>query len=43
VTLATVYLAAGLVLNAKREFEAVVQLAPHDGTISAFLKRAVKS
>jgi Flp pilus assembly protein TadD len=43
VTLATVYLAAGLALNAKRELEAAAQLAPQDGTIQAMLKRVGKS
>jgi curved DNA-binding protein CbpA len=41
-TLANVYLAAGLTLNARRELEAAAQLAPHDGTIQAMLKRVGK-
>jgi len=43
VTLANVYLAAGLALNARRELETAAQLAPHDGTIQALLKRVGKS
>ena len=43
VTLANVYLAAGLALNARRELETAAQLAPHDGTIQAMLKRVGKS
>ena len=39
VALANVYLAAGLGLNARRELEAAAQLAPHDGTIEAMIKR----
>jgi curved DNA-binding protein CbpA len=39
VTLASVYLAAGLTLNARRELETAAQLAPHDGTIPEMLKR----
>jgi curved DNA-binding protein CbpA len=42
VTLAGVYLAAGLALNARRELETAAQHAPHDGTIQAMLKRASK-
>ena len=42
-TLASVYLAAGLALNARRELETAAQLAPHDGTIQALLKRVGKS
>jgi predicted Zn-dependent protease len=42
VTLAGVYLAAGLALNARRELETAAQQAPHDGTIQAMLKRASK-
>jgi curved DNA-binding protein CbpA len=38
-TLANVYLAAGLALNARRELETAAQLAPHDGTIQAMLRR----
>jgi Flp pilus assembly protein TadD len=43
VTLATVYQAAGLELNARRELETATQLAPHDDTIRAMLKGAGKS
>jgi curved DNA-binding protein CbpA len=43
VTLASVYLAAGMTLNARRELETAAQLAPHDGTIQAMLKRVGKS
>jgi Flp pilus assembly protein TadD len=43
VTLANVYLAAGLTLNARRELETAAQLAPHDGTIQAMMKRLGKS
>jgi Flp pilus assembly protein TadD len=43
VTLSNVYLAAGLALNARRELETAAQLAPHDGTIQAMLKRVGKS
>jgi tetratricopeptide (TPR) repeat protein len=39
VTLGNAYLAAGLGLNAKREFEVAAKLAPDDGTIKALLKR----
>ncbi|MDP9002434.1 MAG: DnaJ domain-containing protein [Myxococcota bacterium] len=39
VTLANVYLAAGLALNGLRELETAAQLAPHDGTIQAMMKR----
>jgi len=42
VSLAKVYLAAGLALNARRELETATQLAPHDGTIQAMLKRVGK-
>ena len=42
-TLANVYLAAGLTRNARRELETAAQLAPHDGTIQAMLKRVGKS
>jgi curved DNA-binding protein CbpA len=41
-TLAAVYLAAGLAKNARRELETAAQLAPHDGTIQAMLKRVGK-
>jgi tetratricopeptide (TPR) repeat protein len=37
ITLANVYLAAGLTLNAKRELETAAQLAPHDDTIRAMV------
>jgi len=39
VTLGNAYLAAGLALNAKREFEVAAKLAPDDGTIKSLLKR----
>ncbi|HEV3190190.1 MAG TPA: DnaJ domain-containing protein, partial [Polyangiaceae bacterium] len=39
VTLGNAYLAAGLGLNAKREFEVAAKLAPDDGTIKSLLKR----
>jgi hypothetical protein len=42
-TLANVYLSAGLALNAKRELEAALQLAPNDATTAALLKRIAKS
>jgi len=41
-TLANVYIAAGLALNAKRELEAAAQLAPADDTIRALLKKVSK-
>jgi curved DNA-binding protein CbpA len=37
ITLATVYMSAGLGLNARRELEAAARLAPHDGTIQAMM------
>lgn len=43
ITMATVYLAAGLTLNARRELETATQLSPQDGTIQAMLKRIGKS
>jgi curved DNA-binding protein CbpA len=43
VTLANVYLAAGLMRNARRELETAAQLAPHDGTIQAMLTQVGKS
>lgn len=43
VTLANVYLAAGLTLNARRELETAAQQSPQDGTIQAMLKRIGKS
>jgi hypothetical protein len=42
VTLATVYLAAGLELNGRRELETAGQLAPGDVTIRAMLDRLAK-
>jgi curved DNA-binding protein CbpA len=39
VTLANVFLEAGLVLNARRELETATQLAPHDDTIRAMMNR----
>jgi Flp pilus assembly protein TadD len=39
VTLANVYLAAGLTLNARRELEAAAQLSPQDDTIQAMMNR----
>ena len=42
-TLANVYLAAGLNLNAKRELEVAAQLSPQDDTIIALLKRVSKA
>ncbi|MDP9149370.1 MAG: DnaJ domain-containing protein [Myxococcota bacterium] len=42
VTLANVYLAAGLALNARRELEAAAQLSPHDDTITLMLGRLAK-
>ena len=42
-TMANVYLAAGLSLNAKRELEAILQLAPDDAATTALLKRIAKS
>jgi curved DNA-binding protein CbpA len=41
-TLAEIYLAAGLTLNAKRELEAAARLAPDDANIEALLKRTGK-
>jgi curved DNA-binding protein CbpA len=41
VTLASCYVAAGLALNAKRELDTAAQLAPHDDTIQAMIKRVV--
>jgi hypothetical protein len=41
-TMAEVYIAAGLILNAKREAEAAAQLAPDDGAIQALLKKVAK-
>jgi curved DNA-binding protein CbpA len=42
VTLANVYLAAGLSQNARRELDTAAQLSPHDDTIRAMLKRLGK-
>lgn len=42
VALANVYVEAGLGLNARRELETAAQLAPHDDTIRAMLKRVAK-
>jgi len=42
VTLANVYVAAGLTLNARRELETAAQLAPHDATIDALFRRIAK-
>ena len=39
VTLAEVYMAAGLVANAKRELEAALQMSPGNATIQTLLKR----
>lgn len=39
ITLASVYTAAGLALNARRELDAAAQLAPHDATIQAMIRR----
>lgn len=39
VTLAEVYMAANLPLNARRELDAAAQFAPDDGTIQALLKK----
>lgn len=39
VTLANIYIAAGLLRNAKREIEAAQQLSPQDATIAALMKR----
>ncbi|MEI7893262.1 MAG: DnaJ domain-containing protein [Myxococcales bacterium] len=43
VTLANVYVAAGLSLNARRELDAAAQLAPDDATVQALRKRAGES
>jgi Flp pilus assembly protein TadD len=43
VTLATVFIEAGLTLNARRELEAAAQLAPQDATIRAMLKTVNKA
>jgi curved DNA-binding protein CbpA len=39
ITLAQCYAAAGLALNARRELDTATQLAPHDDTIQAMIKR----
>jgi hypothetical protein len=41
-TLAEVYLAAGLILNAKREAETAARLLPDDASIQTLLKKVVK-
>ena len=41
-TLAEIYLAGGLTLNARRELEAAARLAPGDANIEALMKRAGK-
>jgi tetratricopeptide (TPR) repeat protein len=43
ITLASVYQAAGLALNARRELDTAAQLAPQDDTIQAMIRRAGKS
>jgi curved DNA-binding protein CbpA len=43
ITLANVYLSAGLTLNAKRELEAAAQLSPGNDTISKLMKRVHKA
>jgi curved DNA-binding protein CbpA len=40
VTLASVYLAAGLTLNARRELDTAAQLAPHDDTIREMIRQS---
>jgi tetratricopeptide (TPR) repeat protein len=42
-TLASAYLAAGMVLNAKRELETAAQQAPHDGTIRTLMEKVAKA
>jgi hypothetical protein len=42
-TLANIYLAAGLTLNARRELEAAALLAPQDDSIQAILRRLGKA
>ncbi len=39
IALASCYSAAGLTLNARRELDTAAQLAPHDGTIEAMIRR----
>jgi len=41
-TLAEIYLAGGLTLNARRELEAAARIAPDDANIEALMKRAGK-
>jgi curved DNA-binding protein CbpA len=43
VTLAEIYMAAGLVLNARRELETAVQLAPDDASLQTLLKKVAKA
>lgn len=43
VTLAEIFLAAGLPLNARRELDTAAQLAPGDGAIEALLKKVAKA
>jgi len=43
ITLASVYLAAGLMLNARRELDTAAQLAPHDVTMREMIKQANKT
>jgi DnaJ domain len=43
ITLATVFLEAGLHLNARRELEAAAQLSPRNATIQALMKRVNKA
>ncbi len=42
IALANGYSAAGLALNARRELDTAAQLAPHDGTIQAMIRRTVE-
>ncbi|HEY1960333.1 MAG TPA: hypothetical protein VGH28_32205, partial [Polyangiaceae bacterium] len=42
ITLAEIYLAGGLTLNARRELEAAARMAPDDANIEALMKRAGK-
>jgi tetratricopeptide (TPR) repeat protein len=43
IALATVFIEAGLLLNARRELEAAAQLSPRNATIGALLKRVHKA
>jgi curved DNA-binding protein CbpA len=43
ITLATVFIDAGLLLNARRELEAAAQILPRNATIQALLKRVHKA